>query len=146
MNISFATTLVMVLSLGSFIAFRTTREEGASADLLNSEGKSLGRIMLTQEAGGVHLRGHLSSLPAGPHAMHVHTVGECHAPDFKSAGAHFNPYNKKHGAQNKDGPHAGDLPNFTVRADGSSDIDCIASLVTLHRERTHSSRPVGPAW
>jgi Cu-Zn family superoxide dismutase len=132
MNISYATTLVMFLSLGSFIALRTGTVETATADLLNGEGRSLGKITLTQEAEGVHLRGHLSGLPAGPHAMHIHTVGECHAPDFKSAGAHFNPYNKKHGAQNKDGPHAGDLPNVTVQADGSSDIDFVARLVTLH--------------
>jgi Cu-Zn family superoxide dismutase len=63
--------------------------------------------------------------------MHIHTVGECHGPNFKSAGAHFNPFGKRHGMQNKDGPHAGDLPNFEVRADGTAQVEVTSLHVTL---------------
>src|SRR5258706_9530768 len=131
MQIASASALAMILSLGSFIAFRTPREDSATADLLDNNGKSLGRLTLTQDASGVRIEGTLTGLPMGPHALHIHALGECHAPGFESAGAHFNPYRRKHGVQNKDGPHAGDLPNFTALADGSAVIDCHAALVTL---------------
>jgi superoxide dismutase, Cu-Zn family len=51
---------------------------------------------------------------SGPHAVHIQEVGRCDPPDFLSAGADFNPYNKKHGRQNPDGPHVGDLPNVNL--------------------------------
>ena len=44
--------------------------------------------------------------------------GQCDAPDFKSAGPHFNPEGKKHGLENPEGHHAGDMANFTVDAKG----------------------------
>ena len=65
------------------------------------------------------------------HALHVHAVGKCEGPDFKSAGPHFNPEEKKHGTQNPDGPHAGDLPNFEVGADGRAKTSVVATRVSL---------------
>jgi Cu-Zn family superoxide dismutase len=57
-------------------------------------------------------------LPHGIHGIHVHAVGRCEPPDFASAGPHWNPEGKKHGLSNPQGPHAGDLPNVDVAADG----------------------------
>jgi Cu-Zn family superoxide dismutase len=53
--------------------------------------------------------------------MHIHENGACTPPDFESAGGHFNPTSKQHGVLNPQGPHAGDLPNLLVEADGSAD-------------------------
>ena len=39
-------------------------------------------------------------------------------PDFASAGPHWNPAGHKHGMNNPAGPHAGDLPNVEVAANG----------------------------
>jgi len=60
-----------------------------------------------------------SKLPPGTHGFHVHAVGKCEGPDFKSAGGHFNPAGKQHGLENPAGPHAGDMPNLVVGADGT---------------------------
>jgi Cu-Zn family superoxide dismutase len=49
----------------------------------------------------------------------VHGVGRCDGPDFTSAGPHWNPAGKKHGMNNPEGPHAGDLPNIEVAANGT---------------------------
>ena len=142
MQILTATTLTMVLSLGTFLATHAGPQEAATAELLGTNGKPIGTLRLTQEGDGVRLSGRLTGLPAGPHAMHIHATGKCHVPDFKSAGGHFNPYNRKHGTQNKDGPHAGDLPNFIAAADGSAEINVVATLVTL-RSGKNSLFPAG---
>jgi Cu-Zn family superoxide dismutase len=67
-----------------------------------------------------------SGLPHGIHGLHVHAVGRCDSPDFASAGAHWNPAGKQHGMNNPQGPHAGDLPNVEVSANG-----VLAATVTL---------------
>ena len=45
-------------------------------------------------------------------------MGRCDPPDFASAGPHWNPAGHKHGMNNPAGPHAGDLPNVEVAANG----------------------------
>jgi Cu-Zn family superoxide dismutase len=58
-------------------------------------------------------------------------VGKCEAPDFKSAWAHFNPYHKKHGLKNVEGPHAGDMENIEVASDGTGKAEIVNKQVTL---------------
>ncbi len=54
------------------------------------------------------------------HAIHIHQDAKCDPPDFKSAGPHFNPTGKKHGLENPEGHHAGDMVNFTVKPNGKA--------------------------
>jgi Cu-Zn family superoxide dismutase len=67
----------------------------------------------------------------GEHGLHIHETGECTAPDFSSAGGHFNPTDAEHGLLQPDGPHAGDLPNIWIEADGSADYTVTTNLITL---------------
>jgi Cu-Zn family superoxide dismutase len=55
------------------------------------------------------------------------------APDFKSAGGHFNPTDAHHGINNPmtPHPHAGDMDNFTVEANGTSHQTILDPRVTL---------------
>lgn len=46
------------------------------------------------------------------YGMHLHSVGKCEAPDFATAGPHWNPLSKQHGRDNPAGMHHGDLPNI----------------------------------
>ena len=91
---------------------------GAPMALVNSAGQSIGTVRAWQTAGGVSFRISASGLPHGIHGLHVHAVGRCDPPDFASAGGHWNPAGKKHGMNNPAGPHAGDLPNVEVAANG----------------------------
>jgi Cu-Zn family superoxide dismutase len=116
---------------------------GATAELLNAKGDKVGTAKFTPVKEGVKIHAELSKLPPGAHAMHLHTVGECHGPDFKSAGAHFNPFDKKHGLKNPLGPHAGDLPNFDVKSDGTAMVDITATLVTLGEGKNSLFQPGG---
>ena len=91
---------------------------GAPMALVNSAGQSIGTVRAWQTAGGLAFRIDASGLPHGVHGLHVHSVGRCDPPDFASAGPHWNPAGKHHGINNPEGPHAGDLPNVEVAANG----------------------------
>ena len=91
---------------------------GAPMALVNASGQSIGTVRAWQTPGGISFRIDASNLPPGIHGIHVHGVGRCDPPDFASAGGHWNPAGKHHGLNNPAGPHAGDLPNVTVAANG----------------------------
>lgn len=90
----------------------------ATATLMDAQGTSKGSVAITDH-NGLHIMVHASGLTPGLHAVHIHTVGTCAAPDFASAGGHWNPLAKRHGMQNPDGAHMGDLPNIEIGPDGS---------------------------
>lgn len=121
---------VSALGLGS-VSLGQTAEKTAHAEVRNAIGEKIGTATLHEVQGGVKIDMDVSQLPPGIHALHVHAVGKCEGPDFKSAGPHFNPEGKKHGTQNPDGPHAGDLPNFEVGADGRAKTSVVATRVSL---------------
>lgn len=105
--------------------------ERAAAPLRDAEGKVLGVALFVQEPQGVRISVTVKGLSPGEHGIHIHAVGKCEPPDFLSAGPHFNPTNKKHGLNNPEGPHAGDLPNLVVGEDGSAVYEHVTDRVTL---------------
>ena len=109
----------------------TPATPAARATLKDAQGKTLGEATLRDSAAGVLVKLELVSVPPGPHAFHIHTVGKCDAPDFMTAGGHFNPTTMKHGLLATGGPHAGDMPNLFVPADGKLSVEVLDPNVTL---------------
>jgi len=82
-----------------------------------------GTVTFTAAPGGVAVKASLKGLPPGNHGFHVHEFGDCSAPDFTSAGGHFNPRGNPHGAPTESARHAGDLGNVSAAADGTATLD-----------------------
>jgi Cu-Zn family superoxide dismutase len=99
---------------------------GAAMPIMNALGAPIGTVRAWQTAGGVSFRIYAAGLPHGIHGLHVHAVGRCDPPGFTSAGGHWNPASRQHGMNNPQGPHAGDLPNVEVSANG-----VLSTTVTL---------------
>lgn len=100
----------------------------ARAVIRLADGREVGAATFQATPAGVLLTADLSGLPAGTHAMHFHTVGTCTAPDFASAGGHFNPTTRSHGFRNPVGPHAGDLPNIHVPESGVLRVEVLSNV------------------
>jgi Cu-Zn family superoxide dismutase len=87
--------------------------------LKTAKGEDAGKATFKETKNGeLSIKLELKNLPFGEHAVHIHAKPLCEAPDFKSAGPHFNPDQKQHGTLNPMGHHNGDLPaNISIGED-----------------------------
>jgi Cu-Zn family superoxide dismutase len=83
----------------------------------------------------VSFRIEANGLTVGRKGLHVHAVGRCDGPGFTTAGPHWNPATRQHGPANPQGPHAGDLPNVPVAANGTLRETVVLSGTSLEALR-----------
>src|SRR5690554_4290789 len=106
----------------------------ATARVINGEGEEIGQVMFQEVAGGgVQVSGSVSGLTPGMHGFHVHENTVCEAPDFTSAGGHFNPGSHDHGgpANEHTARHAGDFGNITANEEGVAEFDFVDDMISL---------------
>jgi Cu-Zn family superoxide dismutase len=115
----------------TFAAPASAAAPSARATLRDAQGKEIGTASLSPGEGGVKIAVKVSGVSPGLHGFHVHAVGKCEGPEFKSAGGHFNPATREHGLENPRGAHAGDMPNLLVGPDGNGTGEFLARGATL---------------
>jgi Cu-Zn family superoxide dismutase len=129
-----AVVAALVLAVAALGEDKSPAEQKANATLKDASGKEVGKAVFTATPSGALLDLTLTAAQPGVHALHIHSVGKCEGPAFKSAGPDFNPDRTKHGIMNPEGPHAGDLPNIHVPADGKLEVEFLNPVVTIAQE------------
>jgi Cu-Zn family superoxide dismutase len=124
-------TVAVLMALFLVAALASAKEKPKVVELKNAKGESVGTATIMPKGHAVALKLYLMDLAPGEHAIHVHVNAKCDAPDFKSAGGHFNPNLKKHGLMNPEGSHNGDMMNITADAKGMVKTTIRNDQVTL---------------
>src|SRR5579863_1358547 len=128
----------------TIVLWSLSRAAKTVVEMKDAQGKSVGTVTIVEsgtgeKGAGLELDLNLHDLPPGTHGIHFHQNAKCDGPDFKSAGPHFNPDGKKHGLQNPDGHHAGDMMNFSVDQQGAAKLKMTDDDVVLgDGSNTHS--------
>ena len=93
--------------------------------------KVAGQVSFTEQTEGVRVTAVITGLTPGPHGFHIHEKGDCSAAGFSSAGGHFNPTAKKHGAPTDQEQHLGDLGNLEANQQGEARYERVVNWLTF---------------
>lgn len=131
----FKSTLAAVLVLGlnfSGVSAAEAITTKASCVLRPTKGNTVeGLVTFTKVDGGVKITATVNNLSPGAHGFHIHEFGDCSSPDGMSAGGHFNPTKKPHGAPDALERHAGDLGNLVADEHGTAKYERVDTVIEL---------------
>jgi Cu-Zn family superoxide dismutase len=91
-----------------------------------------GTITFTQTEKGVRVVANLQGLSKGRHGFHIHEFGDCSSADGMSAGGHYNPEGKSHGAPMDMSRHMGDMGNIVAGESGKAHLEYTDAMIKLN--------------
>ncbi|KAG8190852.1 hypothetical protein JTE90_028347 [Oedothorax gibbosus] len=107
------------------------QSETAICKIYNGTIKGVIRFSTAQRVTSpVSVTGEISGLSTGLHGFHVHQYGDL-SNGCTSAGGHYNPFGKQHGAPMDENRHVGDLGNIEALSDGVARIDIVDPQLRL---------------
>merc|ERR1711935_704256 len=104
--------------------------------VMNPDGGSgvSGIVKMTQTEGQkVKIVADIKGLTPGQHGFHIHQYGNL-IEGCKTAGPHYNPFNKTHGGPGKEERHVGDLGNVIAGEDGVANFEIVDDQIKLFGE------------
>lgn len=101
-----------------------------------------GLVTFARTADGILVTADVEGISPGKHGFHIHALGDCSAPDGTSAGGHFNPENKPHGAPTDTERHVGDLGNITADANGKAHFEWTDTFISFSGSHSIIGRAV----
>ena len=133
----------VVLFLFGLTDMRADEPTKAIAVLHSASGSQvMGTVTFTKTGDAVQVVADITGLTPGKHGFHIHEFGDCSAPDAASAGSHFNPTKKPHGAPDAGERHVGDLGNIEADKDGKAHLELKDKMLTFSGENSILGRGV----
>lgn len=130
-SIALVTVLVIAGAIVNVNA-QASKVQRAICTLNPTQGSTVtGTVSFAIVEDGVRVVADIQGLSKGKHGFHIHEFGDCSAPDGTSAGGHFNPHKKDHGAPDNDNRHDGDLGNIEADASGKGHVDYVDKTLSL---------------
>ena len=140
LNVVLPIAIALVFTLGSAFAQEPTK---AIAVLHSASGSQVtGTVTFTKMGDTVQVVADITGLTPGKHGFHIHEFGDCSAADASSAGGHFNPMKKPHGAPDAAERHAGDLGNIEADSTGKAHLELKDDMLKLSGENSILGRGV----
>ena len=116
--------------------------EGKSCDGTSGDTGVKGNITFTQESADTCMvEYNIAGLTPGNHGFHIHELADF-TNGCKSAGGHYNPHGKNHGAPVDDERHVGDLGNILADANGVAKGSLFDRLIKLSGDTSIIGRSV----
>lgn len=101
-----------------------------------------GTVTFSQSGAGVVVVAEVEGLTPGKHGFHIHQYGDCSSLDATSAGGHFNPDEKQHGAPAAEMRHVGDLGNLEADQNGRATYEQVDSSISLNGDHSIIGRAI----
>jgi superoxide dismutase, Cu-Zn family len=126
------TALALVIPAAALVGV-VKKDQALVIPLKTSKGEDAGTATFTEtKKGKLSIKLALKNMPEGDHAVHIHQKPVCDAPDFTTAGGHFNPDGKQHGTLNPMGHHNGDLgQNLSVGVEHTVNTTILVDYLSL---------------
>ena len=124
-------SILLFLFVGCGVAFAGDAKKAITVLHPTAGSNVTGTVTFTASGDNVKVVADITGLTPGKHGFHIHEFGDCSDPKAASAGGHFNPAHKQHGAPDASERHAGDLGNIEADASGKAHLELTDSVMKL---------------